>query len=84
MSKQNNPELNVLKAYLLIVCEVGLEREIEEAIKKVSNVTNVDGVYGEYDIIVTAQVSDIKQLDQVVTEVRRIKGVLRTMTLLCD
>jgi DNA-binding Lrp family transcriptional regulator len=74
----------VLKAYLLIVCEVGLERDIEEAIKKVSNVTNVDGVYGEYDIIVTAQVNDIKQLDQVVTEVRRIKGVLRTMTLLCD
>lgn len=74
----------MLKAYLLIVCEVGLEREIEEAIKKVSSVTNVDGVYGEYDIIVTAQVNDIKQLDKVVTEIRRIKGVLRTMTLLCD
>ncbi|MEM2087427.1 MAG: Lrp/AsnC ligand binding domain-containing protein [Thermoproteota archaeon] len=84
MGKQHSLGINLLKAYLLIVCEVGLEREIEEAIKKVSNVTNVDGVYGEYDIIVTIQVSDIKQLDEVVTEVRRIKGVLRTMTLLCD
>lgn len=69
---------------MLIVCEVGLERNTEEEIKRVGNVTNVDGVYGEYDIIVTVEVNDIKQLDQVVTDVRRIKGVLRTMTLLCD
>ncbi|MEM3712690.1 MAG: Lrp/AsnC ligand binding domain-containing protein [Thermoproteota archaeon] len=74
----------MLKAYLLIVCEVGLERSIEEAIRKVENVTNVDVVYGEYDIIVTVEVNDIKQLDNVVTQIRRIKGVLRTMTLLCD
>lgn len=74
----------MLKAYLLIVCEVGLERSIEEEIRKVENVTNVDVVYGEYDIIVTVEVNDIKQLDSVVTQIRRIKGVLRTMTLLCD
>ncbi|MBO3769857.1 MAG: Lrp/AsnC ligand binding domain-containing protein [Thermoproteota archaeon] len=74
----------MLKAYLLIVCEVGSERDIEEEIRKVENVTNVDVVYGEYDIIVTVEVNDIKQLDSVVTQIRRIKGVLRTMTLLCD
>ncbi|MGQ9596349.1 MAG: Lrp/AsnC ligand binding domain-containing protein [Thermoproteota archaeon] len=74
----------MLKAYLLIVCEVGLERDIEEEIRKVENVTNVDIVYGEYDIIVTTVVNDIKQLDKVVSEIRHIKGVLRTMTLLCD
>jgi len=74
----------LLKAYLLIICEVGLERSIEEAIRKIENVTNVDVVYGEYDLIVTVQVNDIKQLDGVVTQIRRIKGVLRTMTLLCD
>jgi len=74
----------LLKAYLLIVCEVGSERDIEEEIRKVENVTNVDVVYGEYDIIVTVEVNDIKQLDSVVTQIRRIKGVLRTMTLLCD
>lgn len=74
----------MLKAYLLIICEVGLERSIEEAIRKIENVTNVDVVYGEYDLIVTVQVNDIKQLDGVVTQIRRIKGVLRTMTLLCD
>jgi DNA-binding Lrp family transcriptional regulator len=74
----------MLKAYLLIVCEVGLERDIEEAIRRVSNVTDVDVVYGEYDIIVKIEVGDIKQLDGVVSEIRRIKGVLRTMTLLCD
>ena len=74
----------MLKAYLLIVCEVGLEKNVEEIIRKVENVTNVDVVYGEYDIIVTVEVNDIKQLDNVVTQIRRIKGVLRTMTLLCD
>jgi DNA-binding Lrp family transcriptional regulator len=74
----------MLKAYLLIVCEVGLERSIEEAIRRVSNVTDVDVVYGEYDLIVKTEVNDIKQLDSVVSEIRRIKGVLRTMTLLCD
>ncbi|MCS7138568.1 MAG: Lrp/AsnC ligand binding domain-containing protein [Crenarchaeota archaeon] len=74
----------MLKAYLLIVCEVGLERDIEEAIRNVEKVTNVDIVYGEYDIIATVEVNDIKQLDNVVTQIRHIKGVLRTMTLLCD
>ncbi|MBO3839513.1 MAG: Lrp/AsnC ligand binding domain-containing protein [Thermoproteota archaeon] len=74
----------MLKAYLLIVCEVGLEKDVEEAIRRVESVTNVDVVYGEYDIIVTVEVNDIKQLDNVVTQIRRIKGVLRTMTLLCD
>ncbi len=74
----------MLKAYLLIVCEVGLERNIEEAIRGVANVKEVDVVYGEYDLIVKIEVDDIKQLDGVVSEIRRIKGVLRTMTLLCD
>ncbi|MBO3799888.1 MAG: Lrp/AsnC ligand binding domain-containing protein [Candidatus Brockarchaeota archaeon] len=74
----------MLKAYLLIVCEVGLEKDVEETIRKVESVTNVDVVYGEYDIIATVEVNDIKQLDNVVTQIRRIKGVLRTMTLLCD
>ncbi|MBO3753951.1 MAG: Lrp/AsnC ligand binding domain-containing protein [Candidatus Brockarchaeota archaeon] len=74
----------MLKAYLLIVCEVGLERNIEEAMRSVANVKDVDVVYGEYDLIVKIEVDDIKQLDGVVSEIRRIKGVLRTMTLLCD
>lgn len=74
----------MIKAYLLMVCEVGLERDIEEEVRKVENVTNVDIVYGEYDMIVTIVVNDIKQLDKVVSEIRHIKGVLRTMTLLCD
>ncbi len=74
----------MLKAYLLIVCEVGLERDVEEVVGRESNVTDVDVVYGEYDIIVKIEVGDIKQLDGVVSEIRRIKGVLRTMTLLCD
>lgn len=74
----------MIKAYLLMVCEVGLERDIEEEVRKVENVTNVDIVYGEYDIIVTTVVNDIKQLDKVVSEIRHIKGVLRTITLLCD
>jgi DNA-binding Lrp family transcriptional regulator len=47
-------------------------------------VTDIDVVYGEYDIIVKIEVGDIKQLNGVVSEIRRIKGVLRTMTLLCD
>ncbi|MEM4229452.1 MAG: Lrp/AsnC ligand binding domain-containing protein [Thermoproteota archaeon] len=74
----------MLRAYLLIVCEVGLERDIEETIRRVANVKDVDVVYGEYDIIVKIEVNDIKQLEGVVSEIRRIKGVLRTMTLLCD
>lgn len=61
-----------------------MEKDVEEAIRRVESVTNVDVVYGEYDIIVTVEVNDIKQLDNVVTQIRRTKGVLRTMTLLCD
>lgn len=69
---------------MLIVCEAGSEKDIKEAIRGISNVRDVDIVYGEYDLVAKMEVNDIKQLDGVVSEIRHVKGVLRTMTLLCD
>ncbi|MGQ9479101.1 MAG: Lrp/AsnC ligand binding domain-containing protein [Thermoproteota archaeon] len=74
----------MLKAYLLMVCEAGSERSIENILKEVKGISSVDVVYGEYDLIATVEVNDIKELDGVVSEMRKIKGILRTITLICD
>ncbi|HZI69842.1 MAG TPA: Lrp/AsnC ligand binding domain-containing protein, partial [Nitrososphaeraceae archaeon] len=39
-------------AYVLINCDLGSEEEIIREVKKLSEVIEVSGVYGVYDIVV--------------------------------
>jgi len=71
-------------AYVILVVSVGQEYRILEEIKKLKEVKDAHIVYGEYDIIAQVEVDSIKKLENVIRSIRNVKGVLRSITLICS
>ena len=68
--------------YVLMQTKIGKERHVIAKAKKFPGVTEAKPVYGEYDIVVRIELNDLSILDQAVTQIRRIQGVIRTTTLI--
>ncbi|MEM4245895.1 MAG: Lrp/AsnC ligand binding domain-containing protein [Candidatus Bathyarchaeia archaeon] len=62
--------------------EVGKERRIVDKARKFPGVIEAMPVLGEYDVVVRIELNDFSVLEQAVTMIRRIPGVLRTTTLI--
>lgn len=73
-------------AYILINAEVGRENDIVgEIIDKFSNaVTEARTTYGDFDVVVRLEVSSMRALDGIVSGIRKIPGVVRTVTLIAS
>ena len=68
-------------AYILLLVDIGKEYEVAEKIKQLEGVSEVKVVYGEYDIVVRVAVDSLRKLDKVVTSIRSIPNVIRSITL---
>lgn len=68
--------------YVLIVSEIGKESEVKSALEKIKGVTEVRTVYGEYDVVARLETPTLKELDEIVTAMRKISGIIRTVTLI--
>jgi DNA-binding Lrp family transcriptional regulator len=69
-------------AYVLVNCIAGVEEKIINEIAKISDVREVRGTYGVYDIFVKVKSADMETLNQTVTSrIRKIPGITSTMTL---
>jgi len=68
--------------YVLIVVEVGKEHSVAKEIQKLSGVTETLVVYGEFDVVCRIEMKDMRVLDDTVTRIRRISGIIRTATLI--
>ncbi|MHA1754011.1 MAG: Lrp/AsnC ligand binding domain-containing protein, partial [Candidatus Odinarchaeia archaeon] len=53
-------------SYALLMIKHGLEHEIADEIKKITNVEEVLIVYGMFDVIVRIVVDDLSQLDAII------------------
>lgn len=69
-----------VKAYMLMVVAVGKEHEIIQKVCKIPGVTEADVVYGEFDVVIRIE-GTLKQLDDANLKVRKLPGVIRTVTL---
>jgi DNA-binding Lrp family transcriptional regulator len=71
-------------AYILVNVEVGVENDVREEIIRRFNraVTEARITYGEYDIVVRVEVDSMKALETIVSSIRAIEGVRRTVTLI--
>ncbi len=69
-------------SYILITTKIGREHEIAEATRKIKGVTESLIVYGQFDIVVRIETESLRELDQVVTLIRRMDGVEQTSTLI--
>ena len=73
-------------AFVLLLVQVGREYDIASQIKKVMEEVGVKAevyvVYGEYDVVVKVEADDLRKIDEFVTKVRRLPGVMRSVTLI--
>ncbi len=77
----------MVKAYVLIVVEIGSDHEVAEKIRGLRDNDvriETDLVFGEFDIVAVVKASSIKKLDSVITKIRRLPGVLKTVTLVAS
>jgi len=73
----------VIEAYVLLRIKPGQDRSVFRKVKKLKRVTEMDTVYGEYDLLIKVQVETMEDLDSFIFDtVRAIKGVERSTTLI--
>jgi DNA-binding Lrp family transcriptional regulator len=71
-------------AYVMINCEMGAEGTIVDGVKSIGYVKEVSGVFGNYDIIVKLECSDIEEMREIITKnIRHLSQVRCTTTLMC-
>jgi DNA-binding Lrp family transcriptional regulator len=68
-------------AYIMINTLPGMEKPVLEEIAQVPGVVSVEGVYGEFDLIVRVEVPVGNAVDLVINEIRKIQGIKSTRTV---
>ena len=72
----------MVKAFVLINCELGSEEHVISELKTFSDVKNVQGTFGAYDIIVEISSESIEKIRETITwKIRKIEKIRSTLTL---
>ena len=70
-------------AYVLIVCDLGYEEQIIEELKHFSDVKEVHGTFGAYDILAKLESDEPNTLKKTITrKIRKLDKVRSTLTLM--
>jgi len=70
-------------AYVLINCDLGYEEQIIEELKHISDVKEVHGVFGAYDILAKVESANVETLRKTIMwKIRKIDRVRTTLTLM--
>ena len=70
-------------AYVLVICDLGSEEQIIEELKHLSDVKEVHGVFGAYDILVKLESANVQNLrDMITLKIRKLNIVRSTLTLI--
>ena len=74
-----------VKAYVLIVTQVGKTREGVETIRSLEGMASVNPVTGPYDAIATIEGETLNEIGDLLTaKVHTISGIARTVTCLTE
>ena len=72
-----------MMAYVLINVDLGSEREVLEAVRKIESVKEAHVVQGVYDIVAKIEVETMDKLKETVTfKIRRLNKVKSTLTMI--
>ena len=70
-------------AFVLINAELDSEKYIIEQLNKLECVTNVDSVYGVYDLVIKIEATTMEEVKNIISyNVRRINHVRSTLTMI--
>jgi len=65
----------------MAIVRQGTEHEVAKGLRKMAGVTEVVVTYGLYDIVVRIEAEDLKKLDALITEIRKLQDIVQTSTL---
>ena len=69
------------KAYLKIDIDAGKEKEVRDALRKISGVKSADFVTGTHDILALVEGTSYEEiLTKILGEIRKVKGISKTIT----
>ncbi len=72
----------MITAYVLLRIKPGMDRNVLNSVKKLTQVKIVETLYGEYDMLIKVTVETLETLDSFIFDtVRTIKGVDGSTTL---
>ncbi len=70
-------------AYVLINCDLDYEEQVIEELKHLSDVKEVHGTFGAYDMVAKVESDQITTLRETITwKIRKIDRVRSTLTLM--
>ena len=62
-------------SYILINCSPGSETEVISEISSLAGVTEVNGVFGKYDVFVKVSAENPDTMEMIVSQIRKIKVI---------
>ena len=72
----------MVKAFVLINCELGSEEHVISELKTFPDIKEVQGTFGAYDIIVEVSSESIEKIRETITwKIRKIEKIRSTLTL---
>lgn len=70
------------KAYVLMNCDLGSEKQVISSLKKIDGVNEAHGTLGLYDVIVQIELDSDEKIQEVVTKtIRKMPKIQSTLTL---
>lgn len=73
-----------VKAYILVDTASVKTTDILSSLKSITGVRSAEAVSGPHDIVVVVETADLQSLgDLVLTKIRTVDGVTRTITCCC-
>ena len=72
----------MVNAYVLICCDLAASEKVVEELEKIDGVEEVSPVSGVYDIVVRISSSSEEKLKSIYMDIRKMKKVLTTITLI--
>ena len=70
-----------MQTYILLTCNPGYEKEIITHLKSMKEVTEINGIWGKYDIFIKVSHGTPLGLDKMVEIFRNIENITSTYTL---
>jgi len=71
--------------YVIITCDVGFEKSVITELKKISLVKEINGVMGEWDILVKIESNNSDELKNIIpSKIRKIPNIRTTLTLVVE
>jgi len=69
------------KGYILLNCDLGAEEYVVEELRQITGVRSASLTFGVYDAIVEIDTETQAEFEKIVSEIRKQRRVVSTMTL---